>query len=242
VKRLFDGGAATRQDMDQAQTALRQAEAQVASTEAQTKVQAVELHRYRVVAPTDGTVGDMPVRVGDYVTPQTLLTTLDDNDDLEAYVNVPIERAAILKLGTPVEIVDDQGKVLAPCKVTFVSPRADPATQAILVKAGVDNQEGRLRSGQFARARVVWSTREGPAVPAHAVQRRAGQPFVWVVQEAAGGLSAEQRAVQLGPIQDQQYPVVGGLKAGDRIVVSGVQKLRPGARVMPAPPPHGTAG
>jgi len=242
VKRLFDGGAATRQDMDQAQTALRQAEAQVASTEAQTKVQAVELHRYRVVAPTDGTVGDIPVRVGDYVTPQTLLTTLDDNDDLEAYVNVPIERAAILKLGTLVEIVDEQGKVLAPCKVTFVSPRADPATQAILVKAGVDNQEGRLRSGQFARARIVWSTREGPAVPVLAVQRRAGQPFVWIVHEAQGGLSAEQRAVQLGPIQEQQYPVVGGIKAGDRIVVSGVQKLRPGARVMAAPPPHGTAG
>jgi RND family efflux transporter MFP subunit len=236
VKKLFDGGAATRQDMDQAQTALRQAEAQVASTKAATKAQSVELGRYNVVAPTDGTVGDIPVRVGDYVTPQTQLTTLDDNDALEVYVNVPIERAAKLKLGTPVEIIDEKGKVLAPCEVSFVSPRADPATQMVLVKAHVHNQEGRLRSGQFTRARIIWSTHEGPAIPVLAVQRRAGQPFVWVVNDAAGGLSAEQRAVQLGPIQEQQYPIVGGLKAGDRIVVSGVQKLRPGARVMQMPP------
>jgi len=244
VKHLFEGGAATRQDMDQAQTALRQAEAQVASTEAATKAQAVELRRYNIVAPTDGTVGDIPVRVGDYVTPQTLLTTLDDNDALEAYVNVPIERAATLKLGTPVEIIDGQGKVLAPSKVTFVSPRADPATQMVLVKAQVDNEDNRLRSGQFTRARIIWKEHSGPVVPVLAVQRRAGQPFVWVVNDAAGGLAAEQRAVQLGPIQEQQYSVTGGIKAGDRIVVSGVQKLRPGARVMPMPPPgaRGAAG
>jgi RND family efflux transporter MFP subunit len=237
IKRLYAGGAATRQDLDRAQTALRQAEAQVASTEAQTKVQVVELHRYRVVAPVGGTVGDIPVRIGDYVTPQTVLTTLDDNDALEAYVDVPVERAAGLKLGTPVEIIDDTGKVLAPCEVTFVSPRADPATQMILVKAKVDNESNVLRSGQFTRARIVWSNHEGPAVPVLAVQRRAGQPFVWLVNDGGGGMTAEQRAVQLGPIQGQQYPVTGGIKAGDRIVVSGVQKLRPGARVTEMRPP-----
>jgi RND family efflux transporter MFP subunit len=239
IKHLYDGGAATRQDMDQAQTALRQAEASAASSEAQTKAQSVQLQRYRVVSAIEGTVGDIPVRIGDFVTPQTLLTTVDDNDALETYVNVPIERATALKLGTPVEIIDDKGKVLAPSEVTFVSPRADPATQMVLVKAHVDNSAARLRSWQFTRARIIWSKHDGPAVPVLAVQRRAGQPFVWVVHEAAGGLSAEQRAVELGPIQEQQYPVTGGIKAGDRIVVSGVQKLRPGARVMQMPPPGG---
>jgi RND family efflux transporter MFP subunit len=236
IKHLYEGGAATRQDFDQAQTALRQAEASAASSAAQTKAQTVQLARYRVVSPIEGAVGDIPVRVGDLVTPQTLLTTVDDNDALEAYVSVPIERAATLAVGTPVEIIDEAGKVLAPCQVTFVSPRADPATQMILTKARVDNGAGRLRSGQFARARIIWGRRDGPAVPVLAVQRRAGQPFVWVVREGQGGLSAEQRAVQLGPIQEQQFPVLGGLKAGDRIVVSGVQKLRPGARVTPMPP------
>jgi RND family efflux transporter MFP subunit len=248
VKKLFDGGAGTRQDMDQARSALQQAEASAAASAAQSKAQSVQLGRYRVVSAIEGTVGDIPVRVGDFVTPQTQLTTVDDNDALEAYVNIPIERAAGLKLGTPVEIIDDKGKVLAPSEVTFISPRADPATQMVLLKAHIDNSAARLRSWQFTRARIIWSTHEGPAVPVLAVQRRAGQPFVWVVNEAAGGLSAEQRAVQLGPIQEQQFPITGGIKAGDRIVVSGVQKLRPGARVMQMPPPgargapHGSAG
>src|SRR5262249_32398238 len=145
VKRLFDGGAATRQDMDQSQTALRQAEAAAASSEAQMKAQSVQLQRYRVVSPIEGTVGDIPVRLGDFVTPQTVLTTVDDNDALEVYVNIPIERAAALQLGTSVEIIDDKGKVLAPSEITFVSPRADPATQMVLVKARADNKDNRLR-------------------------------------------------------------------------------------------------
>ena len=124
-------------------------------------------------------------------------------------------------------------------EVTFISPRADPATQMVLIKAKLDNQAGRLRSGQFTRARIIWSRRDGPTVPVMAVQRRAGQAFIWVVRETPGGagLAAEQRAVQLGPIQDQSYQVKGGVKVGERIVVSGIQKLRPGAPVAPMPPP-----
>jgi RND family efflux transporter MFP subunit len=240
IQRLYKGGAATRQDFDQADSALRQARARNASSHALTRAQAVELHYYQVVAPTTGTVGDIPVRVGDYVTTQTLLTTLDDNKTLEVYVQVPLERASTLALGKPVEIIDAAGKVLAPSAVSFISPRADPATQMVLIKANVDNRADRLRSGQFTRARVIWSLRDGPAVPVLAVQRRAGQSFVWIAREAPGGagLAAEQRAVQLGHIQEQSYQVIGGVKVGERVVVSGVQKLRPGARVvsMPAPP------
>jgi RND family efflux transporter MFP subunit len=237
VQRLFKGGAATRQDLDQAETALRQAQARAAASHATTQAQAVQLHYYKVVAPTEGTVGDIPVRIGDFVTTQTLLTTLDDNTTLEAYVQIPIERASTLQVGKPVEIVDVAGKVLAPSTISFISPRADPATQMVLIKSLVDNHEGQLRSWQFTRARIIWATRDGPTVPVLAVQRRAGQSFIWVVREAPAnsGLVAEQRAVQLGPIQGQNYQVMGGLKPGERIVVSGVQKLRPGARVAPMP-------
>ena len=235
IDRLFKRGAATRQDFDQAQNGLQQAKANAAATEAQTRAQTFELHYYRVVAPVSGTVGDIPVRVGDLVTTQTLLTTLDDNSTLEAYIDVPTERAATLKLGTRVEIVDAASDVIAPSEVSFVSPRADPATQMVLVKANVDNRAGRLRAAQFVRVRIVWRQYEGPAVPVLAVQRRAGQAFVWVVIEKDGARTAEQRAVTIGAIQGQSYPITGGLKAGDRIVASGVQKLRPGAHVAPLP-------
>jgi RND family efflux transporter MFP subunit len=235
VQRLAAGGAATAQDLDQAQSSLQQAQGSASASEAQARAGKVELRYYRVTAAAAGTVGDIPVRVGDYVTPQTLLTTLDDNDHLEAYVDVPVERASELKLGTAVEIVDVADAVLASSRVTFISPRADPATQMVLIKAAVDNRSGRLRAAQFVRARIIWSTREGLLVPVLSVQSRAGQPFVWVVAERpGGGLAAQPRVVQVGAIQGQSYPVVKGLAAGERIVVSGVQKLRPGAPVAPA--------
>ena len=240
VQHLFQGGAATRQDLDQAQSSLRQAEANAAASQAQTEAGAAGLRYYRVTAPVAGTIGDIPVRVGDFVTPQTLLTTLDDNDNLEAYVDVPIERAPSVKMGTDVDIVDAAGKLLAPSRVTFISPRADPATQMVLIKSSIDNHTGRLRTAQFVRARVIWKRGEGPAVPVLAVQSRAGQPFVWVVTKGPdGNLHAQPRVVQVAPIQDQSYPVVKGLAPGERIVVSGVQKLRPGAPVAQIPPGGG---
>jgi RND family efflux transporter MFP subunit len=236
VERLFAGGAASRQELDQARSALRQAEANTASSGAQVRAEAVQLHYYRVAAPTTGTVGDIPVRVGDYVTPQTMLTTLDDNDVLEAYVDVPLERAAAVRMGMPVEIIDAAGAVLAHSEVTFISPRADGDTQTVLIKSRIVNSDGRLRTAQFTRARVVWSERDGPVVPVLAVQNRNGQTFAVVVRPGDGGpgLAAEQRAVEVGPIQGQSYPVVRGLTVGESIVVSGAQKIRPGARVVPA--------
>ncbi|HVV48066.1 MAG TPA: efflux RND transporter periplasmic adaptor subunit, partial [Polyangia bacterium] len=219
IRKLYARGAATRQDFDQAQSALRQAQANAASTAAQASAGAVELHYYNVVAPEAGMVGDIPVRVGDYVTPQTLLTTLDDNDTLEAYLQIPSEPAMKLALGTPVDILDGAGKALAQSKITFISPRVEQETQTVLATTTIDNRTGALRAGQFVHARVVWSRRTGPTVPVLAVQSRAGQPFVWVARRASSGapLTVAPRPVELAPIQGQSYPVLHGLEPGEEI-------------------------
>ena len=233
IERLYAGGGASRQELDQARSSLQQAEANTNSSAAQVRAQSVQLRYYEVVAPVAGTVGDIPVRIGDYVAPQTLLTTLDDNQGLEAYVDVPLERAVSLKVGMPVELIDASGKVLAESEVSFVSPRADPDTQTVLMKTRVHNPDGRLRSSQFTRARVVWAAHPGPVVPVLAVQTQNGQQFAWVAKRGPdGSLTAQQRVVQVGPIQGQSYPVIKGLAVGEMIISSGVQKLRPGARVM----------
>jgi len=232
VERLYAGGGASRQELDSARSSLHQAEANTNSSEAQVRAQSVELRYYEVVAPVAGTVGDIPVRVGDYVSPQTLLTTLDDNQGLEAYVDVPVERASSLKVGMPVEMIDATGQVLAASEVSFVSPRADADIQTVLMKTRVHNPEGRLRSSQFTRARVIWAEHRGPVVPVLAVQSQNGQSFAWVAKRAPdGSLTAEQRVVQVGPIQGQTYPVLKGVAVGEMLISSGVQKLRPGARV-----------
>src|SRR5262249_35000712 len=163
--------------------------------------------------------------------------TLDDNRILEAYVDIPLERAAALHVDMPVEIVDADGKVLVPTAVSFISPRASADTQTILMKAQIPNRRTALRAGQFTRARGIWSVHDGRAVPVLAVQSKNGHAFAWVVAEARGqGLTAQPRAVEVGPMQAQLYPVLRGLQPGDKIVVSGVQKLAPGARVVAMPP------
>jgi RND family efflux transporter MFP subunit len=236
---LFEDGIVSRQQVDQARSTLDAAQAQFDALEAQVREQAVQLRYYRITAPAEGVVGDIPVRQGDYVTPQTRLTTIDRNERLEAYVSVPIERAADLRLGMPMLVVDRAGATLATSRVFFVSPQVDDETQSVLVKALVDNPRGSLRAEQFARARLVWSTYEAPVVPTIAVTRLNGQPFIFVAEERDGTLVARQRPVRLGRISRNDYVVRKGIEPGERVVVSGIQKLRDGAPVTPDSRPSG---
>ena len=127
------------------------AEAQLKAVEAQIREQRVTLAYHRVTAPTAGVVGDIPVRVGDSVTRSTVLTTIDQNAGLEVYINVPVQEAQNLRVGLPVQLVDDRGRVLATETVSFVATSVDPATQSVLAKATVETA-GLLRTEQFVRA------------------------------------------------------------------------------------------
>lgn len=234
---LFAAGAISQQEKEQADTALRTADANLRALSARVQEQQVQLRYYTVAAPTAGVVGDVPVRVGSQVTPQTVLTTIDQNDTLELYVSVPVERAAALKNGLPVQILgQEESEVRAETTVNFVSPHVDDQTQSILVKGAVRNPDGKLRASQYVRARIVWKTAEGLVLPVTAVVRINGQFFAFVAEDAAGKLVAKQRAVKVGPIAGNSYPVLDGIKAGERVVTSGAQKLADGAPIQAAAP------
>jgi RND family efflux transporter MFP subunit len=233
VAGLYAQGVASRQDLDQAKAALDAAEAQLAALEAQVRQQEVELHYYSVAAPTDGVVGDVPVRVGDRVTTSTELTTVDRPGGLEAYVNVPVERAPLLHEGIPVQIIDSTGEVVAESRASFVSPQVDDATQTVLVKAQIEGGERALRPAQFIRARIVWGTHQGPVVPVTAVSRIGGQHFAFVAEEKDGALVARQRPLEVGEIVGNDYVVRKGISPGDKVIVSGTQFLMDGAPVKP---------
>jgi len=209
------------------------------SLQAQVKQQEVQLRYFTVTAPTAGVVGDVPVRVGNQVTPQTILTTIDQNETLELNVQVPVERAGALKNGLPVRVLTGDGStLLATTTVNFVSPRVDDQTQSILVKAFVRNQDGVMRAAQSVRAQIVWKTGEGIVIPVTAALRINGQYFAFVAEDAKGpdgkaALVAKQRAIKVGPITGENYAVLEGLKGGDRVVVSGAQKLADSAPIVP---------
>jgi RND family efflux transporter MFP subunit len=230
---LYQGGAVSLQELQQARTNYESAKAELGSLGAQVRQQQVQLNYYRVTAPARGTVGDIPVRVGDRVTASTQLTTLSNNELLEAYVSVPVERSGEVRPDAPIELYDSSGALQASTKVTFVAPVVSEDLQAVLVKAVVDNPKGALRSGQVLRARLQTSTHKSPAVPVTSVFRLGGQHFVYMAREEKGGLYAQQRAVSVGTITGNDYEVTSGLQPGDKVVVSGVQKLRDGAPLQP---------
>ena len=236
---LLAAGAISKQEQEQAETSLRTAEARLQSLQAQVKQQEVQLRYFTVSAPTAGIVGDVPVRVGNQVSPQTVLTTIDQNDTLELNVQVPVERAGDLKNGLPIRVLlGDGSAMLALTSVNFVSPRVDDQTQSILVKGFVRNAEGSMRAAQSVRAQIVWKTSNGIVVPVTAALRINGQYFAFVAEDAKGPdgkpmLIAKQRAIKVGPIAGDNYSVIDGLKAGDRVVVSGAQKLADNAPIVP---------
>ena len=237
---LFAVGAISKQELEQSQTALRTAEASLQALQAQVQQQQVQLRYYTISAPTSGIVADVPARVGMQVSTSTELTTIEQNDTLEVYVSVPVERSADLKMGLPLKIMSSDGKdTLAVTTVGFISPSVEEATQSILVKGTVRNPDGTLRSSQFVRARIVWKTSDGLVVPVTAVSRVNGQYFVFVAEAADGKdknkLIAHQRAIKVGSIVGDDYPVLDGIKPGEKVVISGAQKLVDGAPVAPAP-------
>jgi len=235
-KTLLEAGAISQREVEQFEAQLRAAQAQLKALDDQIRQQRSQLSYYRVTAPIAGAIGDIPVNVGDRVTRSTVMTTVDENGILEVYINVPVQQAPRLKLGLPVRLVDDRGQLLATNKITFISPNVDTSTQSVLAKAQLVEGRGQFRSDQFVRARIVWSTAPGLTVPVTAAVRVNAQYFVMVAEKSAGGMVAKQKPVQLGEIIGNDYVVQSGLAIGEQLIVSGLQKIRDGAPVMPAPP------
>jgi RND family efflux transporter MFP subunit len=241
---LYQAGVVSKQDMDQAKSALDAAKANLEALDASVREQQVQLHYYTVAAPNDGIVGDIPVRVGDRVTTSTTLTTVDKPGSLEVYVYVPVEHAPELKMDLPVDLMDASGKVIAHSRISFISPQVDNTTQTILVKARIANSSDALRQMQFVRARIIWGTRNSLAVPILAVSRIGGQYFAFVAEPdpKTGSYVARQRPLQVGETVGNDYVVSEGLKPGDKVIVSSTQFLIDGAPVAPQPAGNEPAG
>ena len=234
LESLVAAGAISKQEFEQAQNTLRTAEARLAALEAQVREEQVELEYYRVNSPQAGIVGDITLRLGDRVTPASIITTIDDNSALEADIQVPLDRSTDLRTGLPVQILDSQSQVAATNPITFVAPRVDDRTQTVLVKSLLRDAPPALRAQQFARARIVWRNEPAITVPVTAVQRISGRYFCFVAEAGDGGaLVARQRPIEVGELVANEYVVTTGLKAGDRVITSGIQKIGNGAPVRP---------
>jgi RND family efflux transporter MFP subunit len=246
-------GLATAEELDQRKASAAAAEAAAQAALAQVTQRRVAVQFFSVRAAVAGVVGDVLVRVGDFVTASTRATTISQSGALEISIAVPAPRARGVAVGTPVELLREDGSVQVVTSVFFVSPDVDRATQLVEIKASVPATEG-LRSSEVVRARVVYATSQALQVPSRAVLRQSGQSFVYVVTEKGGREVVERRPVELGELGTEAFVLVKGLAAGERIALTAIQALRDGAPVKlkgssapaapagaVAPPPLGAA-
>jgi RND family efflux transporter MFP subunit len=233
--------AALERRIESARAALAEAEAALNQAQANAASANARLQDTVVVAPFDGTVGDIPVRIGDFVNSGNILTSITQDQVLELRLSVPVERRPGLQPGLRVELVNGQGTTLRQGQISFISPQVEPGAQTVLAKAAFPNSDRQLLDGQSVRARLIWQQDMGVLVPTSAIARVAGQTFVYVAVPAPPaedgseqlGLIAEQRPVTLGSIQENRQQVLEGLEPGEQLIVSGILNLFDGVPVMP---------
>jgi RND family efflux transporter MFP subunit len=240
-RKLYEAGVVSRDAYDQAEQSYGNTKADYEAAIETRKTQEEQLAYFTIRAPFDGVLGDIPVHLGDYVAPNTVLTTVDERKDLEAYIYIPTERSGQVRMGLPVDLTDNAGNLLEKTKINFVSPEVDSGLQGILAKAPVRDPED-LRHAQIVKARVIWDTKPRAVVPVLAVTRLGGQAFVYVAEDQGGKYFAKQRPITVGDTVGNDYAVQSGLKEGDKVIVSGTQFLMDGAPVMPLPPGPPAAG
>jgi multidrug efflux pump subunit AcrA (membrane-fusion protein) len=247
-------GATTKQRLDLASNQLKVSRANLEAIDAQIRAQRstivknqslveqsrsnvaeqeVQLQFYRINAPFAGRVGDIPIKIGDYVKDTTALTTITQNQPLELQVAIPLEKIPQLRMGMTVELLDTANNVIGNSKVFFIAPNINNQSQSVLVKTLYQNTDGKLRADQFVKAKVVWDSKPGVLVPTIAITRLGGQNFIFVAENKDNTLVAKQKPVKLGIIQDNKYQVLEGLQQGEKIVVSGIIKLRNDTPIAP---------
>jgi membrane fusion protein (multidrug efflux system) len=222
TKQLLQEKAAAPADVERA-------EAQMRSTQAGLDLLQLRLDRTVVRAPFGGVVGQRLASLGDFVNNSTRLITLQTVSPQRVAFQVPERYADLLKVGQRVvfRVAALSGRDFAGT-VDFVDPLVALPSRTITVKALVPNPKRELQAGMFIEARLQTAVRPAAVViPEDAVSPMQGSEWVWVVREG----KAERRQVTLGVRTPGYVEIREGIEAGERVVVSGSERLTPGAEV-----------
>lgn len=234
--------AASQEEVETREAAVRSGAAQVAAAQAVLRARRLDLGFTRVVAPISGRISERKVDPGNAVTAdQTVLTTIVSVDPLhfafqgseELLLKYQREGTGV-RLGAPVRIkLGDESDFAHPGTLDFIDNAIDPGAGTIRARALVPNPGGFLKPGMFGTLRLE-ASRPYPAllVPDTAVMADAARQIVYVVDR--GGIVAA-RPVQTGPLKGDLRIIRGGISRTDRVVIAGIQRARPGAKVNAQP-------
>lgn len=207
------------------------------------RAQAV-LDQKTVTAPFTGVIGISKVDLGQYLTPGTVIGTLQETDKMRIDFTVPEQSLSQLKLGQPVKVGPSMEQLNYSGTIVGIDPKIDPSSRLVSVRAEVQNDEPRLTPGQFVQVRVELPTEDDIlALPQTAVVRSLYGDYVYAVRPAqpkegekapegeAEKQVAQQVFVKVGRSYGGVIEITDGLKAGDIVITAGQNRLSAGTPV-----------
>ncbi len=242
AERLVDARAISREEFEQRTSGARSADAAVEAAEAALDAARLDLEFARVESPITGRIGASQLRVGNLVEPGTLLTTVVAQDPMFVYfaaderTYLKYRAAAGSGQGGKVRVgIGDDGATLREGRLDFVDNAVDAATGTIRARAVLDNPDGALIPGLFARVHLIGGSRDALLIHDQAVLTDQDRKYVFVVGPKG---EAVRRDVKLGGTSDGLRIVLEGLSRDDRVVVNGVRKIFfPGMALKPTEVP-----
>lgn len=218
---LLRGQSASRQEFDQAQNELAVIDAQIKTLE-------VQIEKTNIRAPFAGVLGLRYASLGAWVTPQTILTTLQDLEKVKVDFTLPERYAADIKIGQPFTFsIAGRGEKFSGI-IRAIEPQIDSSSRTLKVRGEADNRQHRLFPGSFAAVEVPLRGRnDAILIPAEAIIPSLRGHSVFVLSEG----KAQPREIKIGARTPDKAQVLDGLKPGETLLVSNLLRLRPGVAV-----------
>jgi RND family efflux transporter MFP subunit len=228
-ERLSEAGAIPERELEDARLDVTNAEGALADARARLASATEQLEDTRVRAPFTGVVSEREADAGDVVQVGAALFTIVDPRSLRLEASVPADHIGRLRVGTPVEFEVSGSSQRITGRIDRINPVVDPATRQVRIYVSIPNLDQQLAAGLFAEGRVAIDTKRAVAVPVTAVDSRGTTPVLHLVKQ---GRVAEV-AVKLG-VRDEvaeMVEVLAGLAAGDTVLLGSAQGVTTGSRV-----------
>ena len=225
---LAERGVAPRVTAEQAQTALETARASLNAAEARRGDRMIR-------APFAGVLGLSTVTAGTLINPGAVITTLDDTSTIRVDFPVPERYLGVLRAGLPITATADAyGDEPFQGRIALVDTRINEATRAVIARAEFANPGGRIRPGMLVRVAIQEGQRESSAVPEAAIQYEGEGAFVYRIAGGENGSTAQRMEVETGAVENGFVEILSGLRVGEKIVGSGLNRIQPNSPVTVA--------
>lgn len=218
----------SQEAFDRLESEFAAAEAEVREEEAALTLAERQLADYYIRAPFDGVVGARLVDLGNFVKNGDELVVLMKTHPVEVEFKVPDRYMHRIEMDSAATVASSTGESPIEARVSFIDPRVDPTTRMLKLRVEVDNEDDKLKPGQFVKVEALVEQRSDQVViPEEAIILAGGHTWVFVIEDE----HATKRAVQVGQRTPGKVEILDGISTGDRLVIGGQHRLSEGSRV-----------